>query len=98
MTLIFNIDLSFHPRYRAFIPANPKRDEFVRYANNALQAKGCGGLVCSLSENLFKTILVDKINEFLESDHYQSKIGTTTFGMTHSSTVDNVFVLSEEVY
>lgn len=69
----------------------------MRYANAALQKQGHGGLVCSLSENLFKAILVDKINSFLESDDYVSRIGTVAIGKTTSNLVENVFVLSEEV-
>lgn len=89
--------ISFHYRYKAFIPANPKRDEFVRYANAALQKQGHGGLVCSLSEALFKTVLVDKINNFLGSEDYLSRIGTVAIGKTNSNREENVFVLSEEV-
>ena len=64
-------------RYHAFIPANPKQVEFVRYANSALTNQGHGGLVSSLSENMFKAVLVEKINNFLESEDYVSRVGTT---------------------
>ena len=37
---------SLYHRYTAFIPANPKRDQFVRYPNSALEKQG-GGLVFS---------------------------------------------------
>lgn len=89
--------LSFRYRYRAFILANPKRDEFVRYANVVLQKQGHGGLVCSLSEALFKAVLVEKINNFLESEDYVSRIWTVAIGKTNSNLEENVFVLSEEV-
>ena len=87
---------SLYRRYAAFIPANPKRDQFVRHANSALEKQG-GGLVCSLSENMFKAILVEKINALLKSDNYVSRIGTTVIGKTNSDREENVFVLSEEV-
>ena len=90
--------ISLYRRYTAFIPANPKRDQFVFYANSALEKQGLGGLVCSLSENMFKAILVEKINNFLESDNYVSRIGTTVIGKTNSDREENVFVLSEEVW
>ena len=64
-------------RYHAFKPANPKQVEFVRYANSALTNQGHGGLVSSLSENMFKAVLVEKINNFLESEDYVSRVGTT---------------------
>ena len=51
--------------------------EFVRYANSALTNQGHGGLVSSLSENMFKAVLVEKINNFLESEDYVSRVGTT---------------------
>lgn len=88
---------SLYRRYAAFIPANPKRDQFVRYANSALEKQGRGGLVCTLSENMCKAILVEKINAFLKSDNYVSQIGTTVIGKTNSDREENVFVLSEEV-
>lgn len=85
-------------RYHAFIPANPKQVEFVRYANSALTNQGHGGLVSSLSENMFKAVLVEKINNFQESEDYVSRVGTTAIGKTNSNLDDeNVFVLSEEV-
>ena len=56
-TILF---FSLYRRYTAFTPANPKRDQFVRYANSALEKQGLGGLVFSLSENMFKAILVEK--------------------------------------
>ena len=71
--------------------------EFVRYANSALTNQGHGGLVSSLSENMFKAVLVEKINNFLESEDYVSRVGTTAIGKTNSNLVDeNVLVLSEE--
>jgi hypothetical protein len=86
-------------RYCAFVPSNPKRDDFVGYANSALRKKGTGGLVCSLSEHMFKTVLVKKINKFLESDRYESRISTTCIGKTtcENRNVQDVFVLSDEV-
>ena len=95
--LYAHFGFSLYRRYRAFIPANPKRDQFVRHANSAPENQGLGGLVCSLSENMFKAILVEKINAFLESDNYVSPIGTTVIGKTNSNREENVFVLSEEV-
>ena len=72
--------------------------EFVRYANSALTNQGHGGLVGSLSENMFKAVLVEKINNFQESEDYVSRFGTTAIGKTNSNLDDeNVFVLSEEV-
>lgn len=92
------IDFLISNRYHAFIPANPKQVKFVRYANSALTNQGHGGLVSSLSENMFKAVLVDKINNFLESEDYMSCIATTAIGKTNYNLVDeNVFVLSEEV-
>lgn len=88
---------SLYCRYTAFTPANPKRDQFVRYANSVLGKQGRGGLVCSLSENMFKAILVEKINAFLKSDNYVSGIGTTVIWKTNSDREENLFVLSEEV-
>lgn len=47
---------------------------------------------------MFKAILVEKVNDFLDSDSYVSRIGTTAIGKTNSSFVEeNVFVLSEKV-
>ena len=89
--------ICFCSRYKAFIPSNPKRDEFVRYANYALTKQGNGGLVCSLSENMFKTRLVHKVNNFLGGDEYLSREGTTCVGKTHSTTEENVFVMLEKV-
>ena len=87
---------SLYHRYTAFISANPKRDQFVCHANSALEKQG-SGLVCSLSENMFKAILVEKINALLKSDNYVSRIGTTVIGKTNSDREENVFVLSGEV-
>ena len=53
--------------------------------------------MCSLSEALFKAILVEKINNFLESDRHVSRIGTVAIGKTNSNLEENVFVLSEGV-
>ncbi|KAJ7349538.1 hypothetical protein OS493_038701 [Desmophyllum pertusum] len=48
---------------------------------------------------MFKAILVEKVNDFLDSDSYVSRIGTTAIGKTNSSFVEeNVFVLSEKVH
>ena len=45
-----------------------------------------------------KTVLVEKINTFLESENYVSRIGTTVIGRTESDIAkENVFVLSNEV-
>ena len=45
-----------------------------------------------------KAVLVEKINNFQESEDYVSRVGTTAIGKTNSNLDDeNVFVLSEEV-
>lgn len=53
--------------------------------------------MCSLSEALFKAVLVEKINNFREREDYVSRIGTMAIGNTNSSQEENVFVLLEEV-
>lgn len=53
--------------------------------------------MCSLSEALFKAVLVEKIINFLKSKDYVSRIGTVAIGKTNSNLEENVFVLSEEV-
>ena len=53
--------------------------------------------MCSLSEVLFKAVLVEKINNFLESEDYVSRIGTEAIGKTNSNLEENVFVLSQKV-
>ena len=39
--------------------------------------------MCSLSEALFKEVSVEKINNFLESEDYMSRIGTVAIGKTN---------------
>lgn len=71
MLMYTMFEASFLILYRkAFIPANPKRDEFVFYLNKALKGTPFGGLVCSLSEQMYKTELVKKINKFLTDNSY----------------------------
>lgn len=53
--------------------------------------------MCSLSEALFKAVLVGKINNFLESEDHVSRIGTVAIRKMNSNLEENVFVLSEEV-
>ena len=69
----------------------------MHYANYALTKQGNGGLVCSLSENMFKTPLVLKVNNFLGGDEYVSREGTTCVGKMHSTMEENVIAMSEKV-
>ena len=69
----------------------------MHYANYALTKQGNGGLVCSLSENMFKTPLVLKVNNFLGGEEYVCREGTTCVGKMHSTMEENVFAMSEKV-
>ena len=63
------------------------------YINKAAQRQGKGGFVCSLSEQMFKTLLVKKINRFLKSGTHHRRTAVTTVGRTN----DGVYVLSNKV-
>lgn len=69
----------------------------MRYVNNSLKKQGYGGLVCSMSEQLFKAVLVKNINKFLASDEYCCRESTSISGKTVGNYKENVFVLSDKV-
>lgn len=72
---------------------------FIAHLNKNLQAKGQGGLVCSLTEAMFKNVLVSKINGLLEGENVKKLVATETLGRTKDVDKNghHVYVLSDKV-
>lgn len=71
----------------------------MNHLNKALRGNAAGGLVCSLSEHMFKNELVRKINKFLNGKKYSLLFVTDVLGKipTEYHEQGDVFVLSDEV-
>lgn len=65
----------------AFVPPNLERDDVISHLNKNLQAKGQGGLVCSLTETMFKSVFVNKVNCLLENESVPPLVATKTLGI-----------------
>ncbi len=80
------------------MPSNPKRDVFVTHLNRAFSGSSAGGLVCSLSENMFKNGLVKKICKFLNGNRFSLLHVTDVLGKIPGEySKEDVYVLSYEV-
>ena len=77
------------------MPADPSRHTFVYTINKQLEQLGIETtLTSSLSEPMFKTHFVDKVNEFLETDPIPSKISSITLGKIENA---NTYIVSDKV-
>ena len=80
------------------MPSNPKRDVFIAYLNKAIHGNTAGGLVCSLSEAMFKNELVRKVNKFLNSKRYSLLFASDVLGkIPDEYRGEDVYVFSDEV-